>query len=49
MTLYERAYAIVLGAVLRNDLTGDVERAWRVADMVAEAWLEGRWTPDTNP
>lgn len=35
MTLHERAFAVVLGALLRNDTTGDVELAWRVAEMVA--------------
>ena len=44
VTLFERAYAIILGAVLRNDLTGNVERAWRVADMVVAAWYEGHWS-----
>ena len=47
VTLHERAYAIILGAIIRNDLSGDVERAWRVADMVEEAWLEGHWSPES--
>lgn len=31
----ERAFALILGAVLLQDATGDVELAWRVAEMVA--------------
>lgn len=31
----ERAFALILGAVLQQDATGDVELAWRVAEMVA--------------
>lgn len=33
----ERAFALILGAVLQQDLAGDVELAWRVAEMVQAA------------
>jgi hypothetical protein len=31
----ERAFALILAALVRQDATGDVELAWRVAEMVA--------------
>lgn len=31
----ERAFALILGAILQQDRSGDVELAWRVAEMVA--------------
>lgn len=34
ITKRERAFAILLGAIVKNDLAGDVELAWKVALMV---------------
>ncbi len=34
-SLRERAFALLLGALVKADLRSDVELAWRVADMVA--------------
>jgi hypothetical protein len=35
VVMRERAFALILGAILRQDVTDDVELAWRVAEMVA--------------
>jgi hypothetical protein len=44
VTLRERAFALILAALVRQDATGDVELAWKVAEMVAS--LEVRQPPE---
>lgn len=41
----ERIFALVLGAIVRQDVTGDVELAWRVAEWFMTA-TDRRDPPD---
>lgn len=47
VSMHERAFALLLGAIVKNDLAGDVELAWRVALMVEADYLE-RLRPPTS-
>lgn len=45
VSLHERAFALLLGAIVKQDQTGDVELAWKVAMMVEAEYLY----PDHRP
>lgn len=48
VSLHERAFALLLGAIVTNDLSGDVELAWRVALMVESEYYERRGPPPSR-
>lgn len=48
--LHERAFALILGALILNDAGHDVDLAWRVAEMAASLdGLRRNVPPDPHP